>query len=726
MTPPGLSLSTVSAPAWERASRSTTPRYYFDWERTRKALASGSTPFTPAVTVVASLDAALGLLLEEGLDAAFARHAALGRACREGAKAMGLELCSPDEERSAVVTAILTPDGVDAKELVLELATASASRSRARTASSARACSASATSATTTCSTSRLRSPRSSCFWSSEAHRSSPASPRRARSRRTTTPHVSEARQRVLVRERIADSGLEAWGRFEVVEDSEIRSRRSSATSTRSSCALRRRSTLRSSSAPGASRSSGAPAWGWTTSTSTRRPDAGSWSRMQPSRQSTPPPSTQSRSCSRWHETCRRRTPRSRQGGLGPGSASPGIELGGEDAGRARPGTNRAPGRAPRARLGMRVVAYDPFVSSDRFREPGVARLSSLEEVYAEWATFVTLHLPLYRRDAGPPDAAAFEADEGTAFGIVNAARGDPGSTRRPWSRPFGPARWPVPHSTCSRTEPYSGPLLELSPVSSSRPTSPVSTARGPGPGGRSLDRGAGRGGAGRTGLVRDRREHPRRRLRGTSSSSGRSFRSLPSSAASRWTLAGRGPPHLTLAAHVSLAELRHPPADRGGVNGAFQGRVDEVRERRQRTADRGSSAGSACLEQRVASGAATTRTSPHSVAYDGECSSRSPGHGRPRSTGCPRRARSASRSTSSSHRTWPFLSLRRRPGCHRQASGRCSGRRASTSRTWRSRAPPKGGTALMVFSIDSPAPAVSPSVSGASGFADVRFISLG
>ena len=121
MTPPGLSLSTVSAAAWERATRSTTPRYYFDWERMRKALASGSTPFTPAVTVVASLDAALGLLLEEGLDAAYARHAALGRACREGAKAMGLELFSPDEERSAVVTAILTPDGVDAKELVLEL-----------------------------------------------------------------------------------------------------------------------------------------------------------------------------------------------------------------------------------------------------------------------------------------------------------------------------------------------------------------------------------------------------------------------------------------------------------------------------------------------------------------------------------------------------------------------------------------------------------------------------
>jgi len=121
MTPPGLSLVTVSSPAWERAARTTTPRFYFDWARMRASLETGTTPFTPAVSVVVALDTALGLLLEEGLEAAFARHAALGRACREGAKAMGLELFSPDEERSAIVTAILTPNGVDARELVLAL-----------------------------------------------------------------------------------------------------------------------------------------------------------------------------------------------------------------------------------------------------------------------------------------------------------------------------------------------------------------------------------------------------------------------------------------------------------------------------------------------------------------------------------------------------------------------------------------------------------------------------
>ena len=121
MTPPGLSLTTVSPAAWERSARSTTPRFYFDWAKLRASLETGTTPFTPAVSLVVALDAALELLLAEGLEGAFARHAALGRACREGAKAMGLELFSPDEERSAIVTAILTPDGVDARELVLGL-----------------------------------------------------------------------------------------------------------------------------------------------------------------------------------------------------------------------------------------------------------------------------------------------------------------------------------------------------------------------------------------------------------------------------------------------------------------------------------------------------------------------------------------------------------------------------------------------------------------------------
>jgi aspartate aminotransferase-like enzyme len=119
MTPPGLAMASVSEQAW--ASRGDSPRFYFDWERTQKGQAALNSPFTTPVSLVAGLDVALGILLEQGLDAVFERHVRLGRACREGAKAMGLELFSPDEDRSAVVTAIRAPDGIDATELVAGL-----------------------------------------------------------------------------------------------------------------------------------------------------------------------------------------------------------------------------------------------------------------------------------------------------------------------------------------------------------------------------------------------------------------------------------------------------------------------------------------------------------------------------------------------------------------------------------------------------------------------------
>src|ERR671937_2348799 len=121
MCPPGVAFASVSPAALEAAAGATAPRYVLDWERTRKAQAKLDAPFTPAVSIVRALDVALGLLLEEGLEAAFERHARLGRACREGVKAMGLELFSPDEERSAVVTAFRVPDGIDATEIFAAL-----------------------------------------------------------------------------------------------------------------------------------------------------------------------------------------------------------------------------------------------------------------------------------------------------------------------------------------------------------------------------------------------------------------------------------------------------------------------------------------------------------------------------------------------------------------------------------------------------------------------------
>ena len=113
MTPPGLAFAAVSDAALEAAAAATSPRYYLDWERALTSQQELRNPFTPAVSLVRGLDAALDLLLAEGLEAAWDRARRLGRACRAGVKAAGLELFSPDDDRSVVVTAIRVPEGID-------------------------------------------------------------------------------------------------------------------------------------------------------------------------------------------------------------------------------------------------------------------------------------------------------------------------------------------------------------------------------------------------------------------------------------------------------------------------------------------------------------------------------------------------------------------------------------------------------------------------------------
>jgi aspartate aminotransferase-like enzyme len=119
MAPPGLAMASVPEHVLARAKPSRS--FYFDWRANKQAQDKLDAAFTPAVSIIRSLDVALGLLLEDGLEAAFARHVRLGRAARAGVKAMGLELFSPDDDTAAVVTAIRAPDGIDGDELLLHL-----------------------------------------------------------------------------------------------------------------------------------------------------------------------------------------------------------------------------------------------------------------------------------------------------------------------------------------------------------------------------------------------------------------------------------------------------------------------------------------------------------------------------------------------------------------------------------------------------------------------------
>jgi aspartate aminotransferase-like enzyme len=119
MCPPGLAMASVSSRALDAAVPARS--FYFDWGRTKKAQDALDAAFTPAVSLVRGLDVALGLILDAGLEAAFERHVRLGRAARAGIKAMGLELFSPDDDSSAVVTAVRVPDGIDGGELLRHL-----------------------------------------------------------------------------------------------------------------------------------------------------------------------------------------------------------------------------------------------------------------------------------------------------------------------------------------------------------------------------------------------------------------------------------------------------------------------------------------------------------------------------------------------------------------------------------------------------------------------------
>jgi D-3-phosphoglycerate dehydrogenase len=73
--------------------------------------------------------------------------------------------------------------------------------------------------------------------------------------------------------------------------------------------------------------------------------------------------------------------------------------------------------------FGMRVVAFDPFVSAARFRELGVEKAESSDELYAV-AEFISIHLPSTPETRGWLDAEALaKCRDGVR--IINCARGE-------------------------------------------------------------------------------------------------------------------------------------------------------------------------------------------------------------------------------------------------------------------------------------------------------------
>jgi len=124
MLPPGLGLNAISEKALTSSKSAKLPKSYWDWEAMIRDNEAGFFPYTPSTNLLYGLRESLQMLLEEGLDNVFARHACLAEATRLAVKGWELELlCLNPEEYSNSLTAVLMPEGHDAdtvRKIVLE------------------------------------------------------------------------------------------------------------------------------------------------------------------------------------------------------------------------------------------------------------------------------------------------------------------------------------------------------------------------------------------------------------------------------------------------------------------------------------------------------------------------------------------------------------------------------------------------------------------------------
>ena len=115
----GLAIVGFSAKAMAAREAAKLPRTYFDVSDMIKGYAANAYPYTPTVGMINGLKLACDMLLAEGLDNVFARHARIAEGVRAAVRAWGMDLCAVRPELySNTVSAILTPEGFNASRIV--------------------------------------------------------------------------------------------------------------------------------------------------------------------------------------------------------------------------------------------------------------------------------------------------------------------------------------------------------------------------------------------------------------------------------------------------------------------------------------------------------------------------------------------------------------------------------------------------------------------------------
>ena len=118
MVPPGLAFVAVDAAAMEMSRRNTVPRFYWDWQRRQSPLSYRKFCGTPPQSLLAGLEASLGLIFREGVTEVLERHRRIAGAvhaaveCWSEAGALRF-FCQVPAARSVSVTTVEVSAGID-------------------------------------------------------------------------------------------------------------------------------------------------------------------------------------------------------------------------------------------------------------------------------------------------------------------------------------------------------------------------------------------------------------------------------------------------------------------------------------------------------------------------------------------------------------------------------------------------------------------------------------
>ncbi|MGB1872191.1 MAG: aminotransferase class V-fold PLP-dependent enzyme, partial [Candidatus Puniceispirillaceae bacterium] len=119
MLPTGLCIVGVSDKAMEACDRADHASCYLDFCDMAKANDQGYFPYTPAATLMRGLRASIDMLMDEGLDNVFTRHARLAGGVRAAVDAWGLRTCARRPELlSDTVTAVMVDPATNANDII--------------------------------------------------------------------------------------------------------------------------------------------------------------------------------------------------------------------------------------------------------------------------------------------------------------------------------------------------------------------------------------------------------------------------------------------------------------------------------------------------------------------------------------------------------------------------------------------------------------------------------